>query len=57
MCWRDYAIRLYRCGWSMGRAWEKVMAFYDMDDIDGLSEFVDTIETVTQMRLEDVRDI
>jgi hypothetical protein len=39
----------------MGRAWEKVMAFYDMDDIDGLSEFVDTIETVTQMRVEDTR--
>lgn len=55
MCWRDYAIRLYRCGWSMGRAWEKVMAFFDMDDIDGLSEFVDTIETVTQMRVEDTK--
>ena len=55
MCWRDNVLRLYRCGWSMGKAWERAMAFFDMDDFEGFSEFVDTIETVTQMRLEDTR--
>ena len=53
MCWRDYALALYRCGWSMGRAWEKVMEFYAFDDIDGLADFVASIETVAQMRAED----